>query len=217
MSSEKYFEVTCVARRAGGLALTAVAALFFVLVGTGPAYAVTLTVNSAADPGTGGCNSTECTLREAINASNGLPTSDTIDFNIPDDPGVPGPEVKTITPTSQLPVITDNVTKDPDAGPNLLQNFPVITSASATRIQGTLNSRPRKTFTVQFFSSPAPNFPTGFGEGETFLGEKRVTTNRKGKASFTFTTTLSPGQVVTATATNAGGNTSEFSQARAVS
>ncbi len=56
----------------------------------------------------------------------------------------------------------------PDTGPNTLQNFPVITSVSATRIQGTLNSRPRKTFTVQFFSSPAPNFPSGFGEGETF-------------------------------------------------
>nr|MBA3952599.1 hypothetical protein [Rubrobacter sp.] len=112
--------------------------------------------------------------------------------------------------------VTLNDRKDPDAGPNLLQNFPVIASASTTRIQGTLNSRPRKAFTVQFFSNPAPNFPTGFGEGETFLGEKRVTTNRKGKASFDFTTALSAGQVVTATATNAGGNTSEFSQARTV-
>jgi hypothetical protein len=112
--------------------------------------------------------------------------------------------------------VTPNDPRDPDAGPNTLQNFPVITSAGPTRIQGTLNSRPRKTFTVQLFSSPAPNFPTGFGEGETFLGEKRVATNRRGKASFAFTTTLSAGQVVTATATNAGGSTSEFSQARTV-
>ena len=112
--------------------------------------------------------------------------------------------------------VTANDSKDPDAGPNTLQNFPVITSASATRIEGTLNSRPRKAFTVQFFSNPAPNFPTGFGEGETFLGDKLVTTNRRGKAAFTFTTVLSPGQVVTATATSAGGSTSEFSQARTV-
>lgn len=112
--------------------------------------------------------------------------------------------------------VTLNDGRDPDAGPNTLQNFPVITSASATGIEGTLNSRPRKTFTVQFFSSPAPNFPTGFGEGETFLGEKRVTTNRRGRASFTFSTALSSGQVVTATATSAGGSTSEFSQARSV-
>ena len=112
--------------------------------------------------------------------------------------------------------VTPNDPRDPDAGPNTLQNFPVITSAGATRIAGTLNSRPGKTFTVQFFSSPAPNFPTGFGEGETFIGQKRVTTNRKGKASFTFSTTLFAGQVVTATATNAGGSTSEFSQGRTV-
>jgi hypothetical protein len=69
---------------------------------------------------------------------------------------------------------------------------------------------------VQFFSGPSPNFPTGFGEGEMFLGEKRVTMNRRGEASFPFTTTLSAGQVVTATATDAGGSSSEFSQARTV-
>lgn len=112
--------------------------------------------------------------------------------------------------------VTPNDPRDPDTGPNTLQNFPVITSAGATAIKGTLNSRPRKTFTVQLFSSPAPNFPTGFGEGETFIGAKRVKTSRRGEASFTFSTTLSPGRVVTATATDAGGSTSEFSQARSV-
>jgi hypothetical protein len=39
-----------------------------------------------------------------------------------------------------------------------------------------------------------------------------VRTNRRGNASFAFPTTLAAGQVVTATATNASGNTSEFSQ-----
>ena len=41
-------------------------------------------------------------------------------------------------------------------------------------------------------------------------------TNRRGNASFAFPTTLAAGQVVTATATNASGNTSEFSQGRFV-
>jgi hypothetical protein len=45
-----------------------------------------------------------------------------------------------------------------------------MTSASTAQIKGILNSRPRKNFTIQFFSNPAPNFPTLFGEGETFLG-----------------------------------------------
>jgi titin len=112
--------------------------------------------------------------------------------------------------------VTANDNKDPDGGPNLLQNFPVITSASTTTITGNLNSRPRKTFTIQFFSNPVPNFPTLFGEGETFLGEKTVRTNDRGKVSFTFATTLDTDEFVTATATDAAGNTSEFSQARTV-
>jgi CSLREA domain-containing protein len=97
--------------------------------------------------------------------------------------------------------VTANDNKDPDTGPNRLQNFPVITSASATTIAGRLNSRPNKTFTIQFFSNPSPNIPTGFGEGETFLGEKTVTTNLEGKVTFTFDTALTVGEVVTATAT----------------
>ena len=113
---------------------------------------------------------------------------------------------------------TPNDKKDPDTGPNNLQNFPNLTSASTTQIKGTLNSRPRKTFTIQFFSSPTAD-PSGFGEGKVFLGEKTVRTNRKGKTSFTFTppAAFSAGEVVTATATrNSTGDTSEFSQARVV-
>jgi hypothetical protein len=112
--------------------------------------------------------------------------------------------------------VTANDPKDPDTGPNRLQNFPVITSASTTTIAGRLNSRPSKTFTIQFFSNPAPNFPTGFGEGETFLGERTVTTNSEGRVSFTFATALTAGEVTTATATDASGSTSEFSSGRFV-
>jgi hypothetical protein len=110
---------------------------------------------------------------------------------------------------------TPNDNKDPDGGPNQLQNFPVITSASTAQITGTLNSRPKKRFTIQLFSSPEVD-PSGFGEGETFLGQKTVKTNKKGRASFTFVSSASAGQFVTATATDSVGNTSEFSQAREV-
>src|SRR5215207_72148 len=72
------------------------------------AYAApsTFTVNSTADPGTGGCNATQCTLREAINAANANnnPTEkDLINFNIT------GTGVHTISPTSPLPLITEPV------------------------------------------------------------------------------------------------------------
>jgi parallel beta-helix repeat protein len=52
----------------------------------------------------------------------------------------------------------DGKAKDRDTGANNLQNFPVITSAitkgSTTTVKVKLRSAPRKTFTVQLFSSP---------------------------------------------------------------
>jgi hypothetical protein len=117
--------------------------------------------------------------------------------------------------------ITPNDLFDSDTGPNTFQNFPVISSATtfgaSTTIQGRLHSTPNQTFTIQFFSSPAPD-PSGFGEGKTFLGEiPSVTTRSNGDVSFTFTPAkaVPVGHWVTATATGVGG-TSEFSRARLV-
>jgi hypothetical protein len=99
--------------------------------------------------------------------------------------------------------------KDPDTGANNLQNFPVITSAvskGTTTIAGTLNSKPRKTFTIQLFSNPSNT-----DEGKTFLAQVTVKTSRKGKASFRFFGSAVPqANEITATATGADG-TSEFS------
>jgi hypothetical protein len=113
---------------------------------------------------------------------------------------------------------TLNDPKDRDSGPNTLQNFPVLTSVKTsevgtTTIDGTLDSTPstrkkKRSFTIQFFSSPP-----GEDEGKTFLGQTKVRTNRQGKASFSFelTRTFPGGDRITATATGPGGNTSEFS------
>jgi trimeric autotransporter adhesin len=113
---------------------------------------------------------------------------------------------------------TDNDPKDPDAGANTLQNFPVLPSAvtsaeGTTTIKGTLDSTPstskkRKTFTIQLISNPQNE-----GEGKTFLGQTTARTDTQGQASFTFETTkpLDGGGRITATATNSKGNTSEFS------
>jgi hypothetical protein len=101
---------------------------------------------------------------------------------------------------------TANDPKDPDTGPNTLQNKPVLTSLSGLTIEGKLNSTPNRNFTIQFFANTSGN------EGATFLGQTSVTTNANGNENFTFTATAGPigTQNVTATATRQG-NTSEFS------
>lgn len=108
-------------------------------------------------------------------------------------------------------LVNDNL--DPDTGANNLQNYPVISTASAT-IQGTLNSTANGQFTIQFFVSDTAD-ANGFGEGKNFLGETTVTTDGSGNAAFNFTPQINllPARFVTATATDAAGNTSEFSQA----
>jgi hypothetical protein len=123
--------------------------------------------------------------------------------------------------------VTANDPKDPDTGANRLQNYPVLTSAftqfNQTTIGGELNSTPstrkkKRTFIIQFFSSPAAD-PSGFGEGQTFLGQTVVKTNREGNAPFGFAPAqkVSEGQFITATATNkARGDTSESSEAERV-
>jgi CSLREA domain-containing protein len=109
--------------------------------------------------------------------------------------------------------------KDRDSGLNRLQNFPDLTSAviadTTTTVKSTLRSTPNTKFTVQLFVSLALD---GADEGRVFLGQKTVTTNKKGKANFTFTTDFPaiPGDNFTATATNKKtGDTSEFSEAQA--
>jgi hypothetical protein len=112
--------------------------------------------------------------------------------------------------------VTPNDTGDGDGGANNLQNFPVLQTANSvvggSSVQGTLNSTASATFTIQFFANDTCD-PSGNGEGQLFLGATTVTTNASGNAIFTATLTgaAMTGQFVTATATDAAGNTSEFS------
>jgi titin len=80
-------------------------------------------------------------------------------------------------------------------------------------VMGTLNSTPNSQFTIEWFVNNSCN-PSGFGEGEKFIGSMIVTTNALGRAKFTmtFTTGVSSGQFISATATDANNNTSQFSR-----
>ncbi len=102
------------------------------------------------------------------------------------------------------------------AGPNLFQDFPVLTYASSasgtTSITGSLSGAPNTTYRVEFFSDPTED-PSGYGQGQTFLGFANIATNSNGVASFPLdiATTALVGQFISATATDPAGDTSEFS------
>jgi hypothetical protein len=121
--------------------------------------------------------------------------------------------------------VTLNDDDDPDAGPNNLQNFPVITSAirnsttGDTSITGTLNSNPSPlTYIIEcFVTDSATRFV--HGEGAELAGSTTTTTNADGDATFTCTSNVPElGDTVSTTATNTTtGDTSEFSENHTVS
>lgn len=114
-----------------------------------------------------------------------------------------------------------NDANDADAGPNGLQNYPTVNSATTgpagVAVAGNLVSVANSTYRLEFFTNEACD-SSGYGEGRTFLGSLNVTTNESGSASFSATLPgrASGGQVVTATATSDTGATSEFSPCRTV-
>jgi Periplasmic copper-binding protein (NosD) len=87
----------------------------------------------------------------------------------------------------------------------------VTTGGGSTTIDGTLDSTPSTSFRIELFSSPTCD-SSGAGEGKTFLGFTDATTDGAGHATFSSSVPALPAdQAVTATATSAAGDTSEFS------
>jgi uncharacterized repeat protein (TIGR01451 family)/CSLREA domain-containing protein len=134
-----------------------------------------------------------------INLKGGVEDSSGVTVNDGDDPN------------------TAPIDPDHDDGPNHLQNFPLITAVdvASQTISGTLNSTPDTSdYVIEFFANDSCDSPSGHGEGKTYLGSVSTATDGNGDASFTLSSPLVPflaGQVITATATDPSGNTSEFS------
>jgi hypothetical protein len=110
--------------------------------------------------------------------------------------------------------VTPNDLGDVDAGPNDLQNYPVLTSAMVTPgrliVQGTIDSPDPASIVIELFANPVPNpgaDPTEYGEGAVYLGSVRP--NLRGMFTAALPT-VAPGTMISATATDAAGNTSEF-------
>lgn len=111
--------------------------------------------------------------------------------------------------------VTANDPGDGDTGANSLQNYPVLTSVTVaggnTTIEGALSSASNTSFDLEFFYGGSQDH-TGFGEGPAFLGHTTVTTDGSGDADFTVVFGVDASDsYITATATDPGGNTSEFS------
>jgi parallel beta-helix repeat protein len=111
--------------------------------------------------------------------------------------------------------VTQNDIKDVDIGPNFLMNFPILISAKASKgkliVEGIIDTPNPKTVTLEFFANPVPTpggDPSGYGEGAIYLGSCQP--NQHGKVNAALPP-VAPGTLIAATATDANGNTSEFS------
>ena len=104
--------------------------------------------------------------------------------------------------------------------PNNNQAAPALTSAfvsgvDSAMVAGQLASTPNSSFRVEVFTNTSCD-PTGSGEGQNYSGFVTVPTDGSGNGSFSLPVTAQLGQVITATATSVGGNTSLFSQCSTV-
>ena len=108
--------------------------------------------------------------------------------------------------------VTPNHPGGAASGPNKFQNYPVIlsasTSAGATTVRFMLDSPPGA-YTIEFYSDLTPD-PTGHGQGQQSLGSAMIDVATPGQIITAHLPGTRVGSVVTATATDASGNTSEF-------
>ena len=110
--------------------------------------------------------------------------------------------------------VTDNDLDDSDSGVNGLINYPELSLVTAEngRIEGSVLVAAGATVNVDLFSSSGCD-ASGNGEGQAYLTSVTVSSGPGGSTPFSveLIDPLQIGQVITATTTDAYGNTSEFS------
>lgn len=113
--------------------------------------------------------------------------------------------------------VSANDAGDTDSGPNNLQNYPVLDAADfvagLVKVRGTLKGVENTNYRIEFFGDTAAD-GSGFGEGRVFLGAASFVAGADGTAAFDVRWSYPAGtRIVSATATDPDGNTSEFSKA----
>ena len=116
--------------------------------------------------------------------------------------------------------VTPNDSQDADTGPNDLLNFPeleYVVYGAPGAVAGYLFGTPHEVMTIDFYASPVCD-QSGNGEGAVYLGSTTSTILPEDMASrfYALLDNVPAGQVVTATATDSRGNTSEFSACNSV-
>ena len=113
--------------------------------------------------------------------------------------------------------VTANDAGDTDSGPNGLQNFPVIVSATNNPTAGPntvvtvdLSSFAVGSYQLEFFANASCD-PSGHGEGESVVGTFGGIEAPSGPVSFVLSGAIPAGSFLTATATDSDNSTSEFS------
>jgi hypothetical protein len=104
--------------------------------------------------------------------------------------------------------VTLNDAGDADAGPNTLLNYPIFTGVSIATGAVVVTGTAPASSVVQIFQSD--NDASGFGEGPLFLVQTTATGTGTFTATVPVTLPVADTFALTATATDSGGNTSEF-------
>jgi len=119
-----------------------------------------------------------------------------------------------ISATAGLGIDFGGLGPDPNDSPDLgPRNFPTVTFAvydsgsNTTTIQGTLKSIASTTFAIDVYGNATPD-PSGYGEGDRWLGSASCTTDGSGNGLWSL---VAPGNPTHLTATSASSRTSEFS------
>jgi titin len=114
--------------------------------------------------------------------------------------------------------VTPNDFADEDGGPDNLQNFPIIMEAKrknkGIEVKGTMPGTFNTEVRLEFFSNDTCD-PSGYGEGQIYLGSAQIKTNTAGLTTFKILLPpllMTNAAFITATATDPTNNTSEFSQ-----
>jgi len=111
--------------------------------------------------------------------------------------------------------VNSNDPGDLDNGTNGMMNFPVITYAIVANeklvVKGEMDTKNPEECLIQIYANVSTGAldPSGYGEGETFLGSTMAQKNGKFTAMLE-SDGLTNGSFISATATDANGNTSEF-------